>query len=205
MARTSQAHLDARRRQILDGARRAFTLNGFHATSMQDVLREVDLSAGAVYRYFRGKEEIIAAIAMETLGDVRTAFDAVLAADPTPPLDEILGRVLWQVGSTGEPGEARARARLILQVWSETLRNAELAAALERGFTEMAGAWQGLVESYQRSGRIRADIPAEQVARTLLGLVQGYLSQQALFDEVTPEVFQNGLRALMSAGAANVQ
>ncbi|MGW9069182.1 helix-turn-helix domain-containing protein, partial [Streptomyces yangpuensis] len=54
MARVSQAHLDARRRQILDGATRCFTRNGFHATSMQDVLKEVDLSAGAVYRYFSG-------------------------------------------------------------------------------------------------------------------------------------------------------
>jgi TetR/AcrR family transcriptional regulator, transcriptional repressor of aconitase len=30
---------------------------------MQDILREADLSAGAVYRYFRSKEELIVAIA----------------------------------------------------------------------------------------------------------------------------------------------
>lgn len=63
MARVSQEHLDARRRQILDGAARCFARDGFHATSMQDVLKEVGLSAGAVYRYFTGKEDLIAAIA----------------------------------------------------------------------------------------------------------------------------------------------
>ncbi|MBW8820389.1 MAG: helix-turn-helix transcriptional regulator, partial [Streptomyces sp.] len=67
MARVSQAHLDARRRQILDGAAVCFARNGFHATSMQDVLKEADLSAGAVYRYFSGKEELIGAIVGEVL------------------------------------------------------------------------------------------------------------------------------------------
>src|ERR1700685_4704206 len=68
--RITQEHLDARRRQILDAARRRFIKNGFHATSMQDVLTEADLSAGAVYRYFRGKEDIIAAIADEALAEL---------------------------------------------------------------------------------------------------------------------------------------
>jgi TetR/AcrR family transcriptional regulator, transcriptional repressor of aconitase len=70
MPSVSQEHLDARRRQILDAARRCFVRNGFHATSMQDVLAEANLSAGAVYRYFRGKDEIIAAIAGEALAEM---------------------------------------------------------------------------------------------------------------------------------------
>lgn len=200
MARTSQAHLDARRRQILDGARRAFTHNGFHATSMSDVLREADLSAGAVYRYFRGKEEIIAAIAVETLAEVRSAFDTALDSAPPPPLDQVLGDVLRRIHGIGEPDQSRERARLILQVWSETLRNAELAAVLDRGFAEMTDAWRRLVRTYQRTGRMRDDVPAEQVAHTLLGLIQGHLAQQALLTGVTPEVFENGVRALLSMG-----
>lgn len=75
MARVSQVHLDARRRQILDGAARCFARNGFHGTSMQDVLHEVGLSAGAAYRYFSGKDDLIAAIAGEAVGSVRQAFE----------------------------------------------------------------------------------------------------------------------------------
>ena len=60
MPRVTQEHLDARRRQILDAARRRFIKNGFHATSMQDVLTEADLSAGAVYRYFASKSDLYA-------------------------------------------------------------------------------------------------------------------------------------------------
>ena len=54
MPKVSDAHRAARRRQILDAARRRFVRNGFHATSMQDIFAEAGLSAGAVYRYFPG-------------------------------------------------------------------------------------------------------------------------------------------------------
>nr|MDT0667257.1 TetR/AcrR family transcriptional regulator [Micromonospora sp. DSM 115978] len=70
MPRVSQEHLDARRQQIIDAARRRFAVSGFHGTSMQDVLTEAGLSAGAVYRYFPSKESIIEAIAVEVTGQI---------------------------------------------------------------------------------------------------------------------------------------
>src|SRR5262249_59255610 len=56
--RVSEAHLAARRQQILDAARACFLRNGFHATSIQDVIAEGGLSVGAVYRYFKSKNDI---------------------------------------------------------------------------------------------------------------------------------------------------
>ncbi|MGV9505551.1 TetR/AcrR family transcriptional regulator [Streptomyces tendae] len=204
MARVSQAHLDARRRQILDGAARCFARNGFHATSMQDVLREAGLSAGAVYRYFRSKEEIIGAIGRECFTTVRAAFEDASLETPPPPPDVIVGRALQQVyeGPAGfTQGDGQSFARLILQVWSETLRNDELAAILRDGFGHLREGWTALVESYQQAGLVRDDIPADHMARTLIGTVQGFIAQQALFGEVDVEVLRNGLRGVMSMGA----
>jgi len=50
MPRVSEAHLAARRQQILDAAQIRFIRNGFHQTSMQDVIAEAGLSVGAVSR-----------------------------------------------------------------------------------------------------------------------------------------------------------
>jgi AcrR family transcriptional regulator len=85
MPRRPQEHLDARRRQILDAARRCFVRDGFHATSMQDVLAEAELSVGAVYRYFKGKDDIIAAIVAEALAEVATTFDPDDPGSAAPP------------------------------------------------------------------------------------------------------------------------
>jgi TetR/AcrR family transcriptional repressor of uid operon len=53
---------EARHRQILEAAAACFGRRGFHQATMQDICAEVGLSPGSVYRYFRSKEELIAAL-----------------------------------------------------------------------------------------------------------------------------------------------
>ncbi|MET7754149.1 TetR/AcrR family transcriptional regulator [Streptomyces sp. NPDC005389] len=199
MARVSQEHLDARRRQILDGAARCFARNGFHATSMQDVLGEVGLSAGAVYRYFRGKDEIIAAIATEAFAGIRSAFEEASKAAPPPTPDVLIGAVLRLfLEERIEGADRQAFARLIIQVWTETLRNDQLARTLAEGYNGMRVVWADLVALYKKSGILSADVPADHVARTLIAVVQGFIAQQALFGDVAVDVLEDGLRGLMS-------
>ncbi|MFJ9041731.1 TetR/AcrR family transcriptional regulator [Streptomyces sp. NPDC102406] len=203
MARVSQEHLDARRRQIMDGAALCFARNGFHATSMQDVLKEVDLSAGAVYRYFRGKDELIHAIVTEVLEDVRLAFEATGGQTPPPPPYELIGTVMAQM-LRERPGlrvdGVSYFPRLLVQVWTETLRNDELSAVIQDGYGKVRAVWVTIVKGYQEAGTMRADADPDAVARTLIAAAQGFLAQQALFGETPVETLQIGLRGLMSMG-----
>jgi AcrR family transcriptional regulator len=207
MARVSQAHLDARRRQILDAAALCFARNGFHATSMQDVLKEADLSAGAVYRYFSGKEELIAAIIGEVLGEVRGAFEEASRQSPPPPPDSlvaaVLGRVLALRANLTLDG-VPAFPRLVVQVWSEIPRNDELAAVLREGYGGVRAAWARIVEAYQETGAMRPDIEPDRVARTMIASVLGFIAQQALFGPAPVDVLRDGLRALMSMSPGQV-
>lgn len=52
----------AKRRQILDGARRMFLAHGFDAASMNEIAREAGVSKGTLYVYFKSKEELFEAI-----------------------------------------------------------------------------------------------------------------------------------------------
>lgn len=199
MARVSQDHLDARRRQILAGAARCFARNGFHGTSIQDVLKEVGLSAGAVYRYFAGKDELIAAIADEAFEYIRRAFSEAAGISPPPTPDVLLGRVVRGVFTGQVYGlERRACAALIVQVWAESMRNEPLARTLGDGYAGMRAGWAELVEAYRATGVLRADVAADDVARTMIATAQGFIAQEALFGGVEPEALENGLRGLMS-------
>jgi AcrR family transcriptional regulator len=53
--KVSEAHLQARREQILAGARRAFARNGYEATTVTVLEQEIGLSRGAIFNYFPDK------------------------------------------------------------------------------------------------------------------------------------------------------
>src|SRR3954454_5960724 len=82
MPKVTEEHVDARRRQILSAALRCFAREGFHRATMQDIFREADLSPGAVYTYFKGKDELVLAIIVEMMSFVAAA--AGLFSEPLP-------------------------------------------------------------------------------------------------------------------------
>jgi hypothetical protein len=46
MPKVTEAHLEARRRQIVDAAAACFSQRGFHQTTMQDICKQAALSPG---------------------------------------------------------------------------------------------------------------------------------------------------------------
>lgn len=182
MPKVSEEHLAARRRQILDAALACFSRTGFHQTSMQAIFAESGLSPGAVYRYFKGKEEIVQAIAMETLGGLAAALEA---GPPGRP-DELMGRMLDMI----EAVELRdQRLRLALQVWGEAMVNPRLAGFVRKAI-------DGLRE------RIAAELDCpdpDATARVLVALAQGSVVQRDLYgDEFDPDEFRAAALALLS-------
>jgi AcrR family transcriptional regulator len=59
---------NAKRRQIIDGARKAFLDQGFDAASMNDIARTAGVSKGTLYVYFQNKEQLFQAICSEECG-----------------------------------------------------------------------------------------------------------------------------------------
>jgi AcrR family transcriptional regulator len=55
----------AKRRQILDGARRVFLADGFDGASMNDIARVAGVSKGTLYVYFDSKEALFEALIRE--------------------------------------------------------------------------------------------------------------------------------------------
>jgi TetR/AcrR family transcriptional regulator, transcriptional repressor of aconitase len=201
MARVSQAHLDARRRQILDGAALCFARNGFHATSMQDVLKEIDLSAGAVYRYFSGKDELIGAIVGEVLDVLRQVYGDAAVETPPPLPDVLLSRAMARMREVGPgvlDGGGLVFPRLLIQVWTEVLRNAELAAQVHAGYDAVRASWERVVMSYKEAGLVPRTADADAMARVLIALAQGFVAQGAVLGDLPEETLANGVRALMS-------
>jgi AcrR family transcriptional regulator len=59
---------NAKRRQIVDGARQIFLARGFDAASMMEIAKAAGVSKGTLYVYFKNKEELFAAIVQQECG-----------------------------------------------------------------------------------------------------------------------------------------
>ena len=194
MPRVSQQHLDARRRLILDAARKCFARSGFHATSMQDILGEARMSAGGLYRYFAGKEEIVIAVAVETQAELMQTFDEAARVDDDaelPPLEDVLAAMLERLGELDET------AGIAVQMWAEAPRAPALAERLEATLGFATRRIAALLAHYQEARLLDPEVDAEEIARATLLFAQGYLLQRTLTD-AGAESYRAGLRALLA-------
>ncbi|GAB3969170.1 TetR/AcrR family transcriptional regulator [Plantactinospora veratri] len=195
MPRVSDEHLAARRQQILDAARRCFLRNGFHATSMQDVISEAGLSVGAVYRYFGSKQELVTAIAESVLDGADQLFEKLASAEPPLPLIEALDRALAFVESqTGPDGVFP----LAIQVWAESLRDPALAEFVARLYGRFRSRYVELARRAQQAGELPADADVEAVGAALFGLIPGFALQRILVAGPDSRTYLDGVRALLA-------
>ncbi|MDB5513088.1 MAG: TetR family transcriptional regulator [Enterovirga sp.] len=72
----------AKRRQILDGARRVFLAEGFDGASMGEIARAAGVSKGTLYVYFDSKEALFEALTLEERAGLAEALFRLDEADP---------------------------------------------------------------------------------------------------------------------------
>lgn len=56
--------------KIITAARKLFLKKGYQGTSIRDIARKAELSTGAIYFYFKGKDEIYSRICLDIFGSV---------------------------------------------------------------------------------------------------------------------------------------
>lgn len=86
------ARRQAVRNQVLRTAADLFRERGYRATTLDDIAARLAMSKASLYRYFRAKEEMLAAISRETIELFTRGLALVLASDLSP--EEKLRRVV---------------------------------------------------------------------------------------------------------------
>ena len=193
MPKVSADYLSAHRAHILDAAATRFAEQGFHRSSMQDVINEAGLSPGAVYRYFRSKDDIIVAISLEAMALVETVVREGLESGRLvgPLIADLPAALLRQ-------SRADDRMRLAVQAWGEALRNPTLAAAMQHGLTGVLHALSERVRAAQQEGSASSEADATEIARVLLALVQGFILQRCMEPLIDPDAFGRAIRGVLS-------
>jgi TetR/AcrR family transcriptional regulator, cholesterol catabolism regulator len=75
---------DNRRVQLLDAAARLFCDRGFHATSMRDIAKAVDMLSGSIYYHFNSKQEMLLAVYAEGARRIGELVDTAVERETDP-------------------------------------------------------------------------------------------------------------------------
>jgi AcrR family transcriptional regulator len=181
-----------RRRQILTCAWTCFSRDGFHATSMDDIIAAAGGSASGVYRYFSSKEELIDAAGEESMAVFRALFDRLRAAEPVPDLATTIAALAEPVGAI----EEYDLSRVAIQAWSEALRQPRLRERTAEFYREMRAQLTELARRWQRAGELAPQASPEAVGLLLTTLMPGMLVARHTADRVTGEQVLAGLHGL---------
>lgn len=205
MPKISEEQRQDRRRQILEVASQCFAKQGFHRTTMADIIRALHSSPGAVYCYFRGKNDIVAAIAEDRHNRESALLAELLASGNIVEGLQHLAQAFFKM--LKDPKE-RERRKVTIQVWAESLRDKRIRQIVERGLRQrdlLAAA----LRNAQLAGQISADLDTDTLSRVLLALVQGFILQQAWEPELDIEGYlttaMRMVNAVLSGSSCNLE
>jgi AcrR family transcriptional regulator len=197
MPRVSEAHLTARRDQIIDAATARFAANGFQATGMADVIAASGLSAGAVYRYFRSKDELVEAIVDRVLGRAADRFERLLEEGHAPDPADAVAAAVDLIATIGDDGSVDM-TRVAVQAWAESLRNPAVAVVAGKAYRTMRGYFVEVARRAQQAGRLPRDAEPDRLGAAMFSLVLGFLLQRLLLGDVAPDAYVAAVRVLLA-------
>jgi AcrR family transcriptional regulator len=178
MPRVTEEYRVARRREIADGALRAFRRKGFQATSMAEIIAESGLSAGAIYGHYKSKSDIVLDVATTVVGSRIVDVERLAASEPMPPPARII-RVLMDgmVRELGSPG-------IMVQLWGEAVTDPVIKKLATGVLGRLRDAYQSYISLWHQrehgvSPGVADDIAAEQVY-LFVAAAQGYILHSAL-------------------------
>jgi AcrR family transcriptional regulator len=202
MPKVSAQYLEARKNEILDAAFACFRRRGFHQTTMQDICKEAQLSPGAVYRYFRSKEDIIQAAIDRSTAEWAGLISTFRSEAPNPgdALDLMAG---YFFGRLREPGVMQ-ETRLDIETWPECLRDERLRTGIARQFATLRALFVQTFREAQADGYVKEGPSPEHLFDFVTSVYQG-LRLNMLFEPetVNPDAVAQTLVELMRGPKSN--
>jgi AcrR family transcriptional regulator len=199
MPKVTEAHLEARRQQILDAAWTCFARKGYHQTTMQDMCEESELSPGAIYRYFEGKESILRATYDRYQQMARAVVDEA-RSQAAGPLDtlQVIGQTMWLSYFNDPMFETTTRVQI--DTWPEIIRDEALLESSREDLTFWRTVVTQLLTEAKNVGQVKADVDPASLASLMICAHEGLRHFRLVDpDSFEPERVLEAILTLVSA------
>ena len=192
MPKVTEAHLEARKEQIVRAAAACFSKNGFHHTTMHDICAEAELSPGAVYRYFDSKEDIIAAMMEERRRESVALIEAIKqerheTLDVLDTIAEVFFSKLENIQSCA----------LDIELWAEAQRNLRIKTMMREDEADVEQAFVKIIEEAQSRGEINPRLDSSAVAQVMDSFFHGLILQKSIDPDIDVWPYVAVIKAMM--------
>jgi AcrR family transcriptional regulator len=174
--RVSPQHEQEVRERIVRAATRVFSERGFHRATMQDIVRASGLSVGAIYTYFKSKDDLILAGC-----DMITDQEMSELARRLAPIEGFRERISAAVGFLFDQIEVESwqlgSTRLLALAWAEADTSPAIREMLLRRRREIHGVTVGLLQEGIARGEFPAWLDIDRTAAALGALLDGVVLQ----------------------------
>jgi len=165
-----------RRRQLMDFAARRFAENGYHPTSVAEIVEGMGVGKGVFYWYFSSKEELMLEILRESQTELRRRQQAAIGdeADPVRRIElGIRATMTWL-----------SEHRHLVTLFASAATEARFAGALRHGQQVAVADVSRHVKEGIVAGRIR-DADPDVLTQAILGVTNN-LARAFIFDREEP-------------------
>lgn len=193
--KVTEEHIEARREQILMAAMACFAEKGFHKTTIKDICKQSNLSAGAVYSYFDSKDDLINALREWGQKQNQTSFSAGGPA-PTSPR-EAISQVLSAFILRCRDPNIRMAIRADVLFLAEALSNEKLAKCGTEDYNQIIATIVGMINGAKTAGCVDPAINVRAISEALYSLVEGLHIQLVINPELDIEAYARAVDKLV--------
>ncbi|MTD13793.1 TetR family transcriptional regulator [Nakamurella sp. YIM 132087] len=161
MPRVSPDHLQARRRQILDGARAAFARHGYEGATVRLLEEEIGLSRGAIFHHFADKDALFLALAGQDAAEMARTVER-----------EGLVRVMRELVHSPDTGRLGTQ----LEVSRRSRTDPVFREALAATTAQLREATRDRLRRQRAAGVLREDVDIDVLASYLELVMEGLVA-----------------------------
>jgi AcrR family transcriptional regulator len=159
--KVSESYKEEKRAAILAGALHCFIEKGFQATKVEDIVRHLGISKGALYGYFSSKEEMYIQMANSRMDEMVATLSTQFKGLPGAA-DKI--RYLFNRFRKQSLLELRKWVTFHLEFMIYASRHPELIESHDRYMDKALKVLQDIIEEGQRTGECRSDLDTSSAA-----------------------------------------
>jgi len=196
------------RNAIVDASMDLFARRGYHGTSVAQIAQATGLTKGALYWYFKGKEDLF----LTVLDRIRTRWrDEIISRVEASEgvrdkLEQLFEATSEMVASTDNPYSMH----LFLVAAGAQPEMTDFEDAIRSTYAEYMKLIAETIRNGQEDGEIKKDIDAESAALGIIGCLEGIVLQARLHPPATvatsvAEMKRHFIRSLLSGPPKRTQ